>query len=331
MSSTLTFLWACVAAPWEVLIFMALCYLIYRAFLFLGYGQRRSIRFSNPYLGGKYYKELLNAGVSDPHQFYYQEAGPLQRPTYCNVCGCLMGGVSEDALSCDICGYATHERCVGQVKHNCKKIALADPASSLSAEIALSNHESSSSTSSSLAATSSSTPIPPSSSSSSSSSSPSSLSLHVDSLNNMHSYPHSHSPISPNPTMHHHWVQGNHSTLKDFCLVCSQTTGSLFSLSGLHCLWCHVNVHESCVTHIKENPAHRVCSLGPLARIILPPTAVQPAPGYTMATARLALMGELRSPKQTGEATSTTAASLKSLQTVLSQGSSAARHTMYVH
>lgn len=110
--------------PWQILLALVSVWVIHRIFRYMGFGQRRSILLSEPYLDGTYYQAMLHAGAADPHQFYHQEVGLLMRPAYCNVCAQRMFGVSERALCCDVCGVATHERCVAFVEHNCKSIAL---------------------------------------------------------------------------------------------------------------------------------------------------------------------------------------------------------------
>jgi hypothetical protein len=113
-----------VSYPLQIIGALLACWVIYRIFRYMGFNQRRSILLSEPYLNGEYYESMLRAGVADPHQFYLQEVGLLMRPAYCNVCSQRMIGISERAMCCDVCGYATHERCISFVVNNCKSISL---------------------------------------------------------------------------------------------------------------------------------------------------------------------------------------------------------------
>uniref|UniRef100_A0A7S3Z6U3 Diacylglycerol kinase n=1 Tax=Lotharella globosa TaxID=91324 RepID=A0A7S3Z6U3_9EUKA len=72
--------------------------------------------------------------------------------------------------------------------------------------------------------------------------------------------------------MEHHWVEGNHSTVRDMCLVCGGAVGSLLGLGGLRCVWCRLCIHQRCRTQ-----APKVCSLGNHYKLVLPPCCVSVA------------------------------------------------------
>ncbi|KAF9805542.1 hypothetical protein SFRURICE_020927 [Spodoptera frugiperda] len=69
-------------------------------------------------------------------------------------------------------------------------------------------------------------------------------------------------------TLAHHWVEGN---CHGKCARCRKKIKGYNGITGLHCRWCHITLHNRCV-----GSAGGSCSLGRHARHILPPTAIRP-------------------------------------------------------
>ncbi|KAM8794165.1 diacylglycerol kinase alpha isoform 1-T1 [Eudromia elegans] len=67
----------------------------------------------------------------------------------------------------------------------------------------------------------------------------------------------------------HVWVKGGCEPGK--CSQCHKKIKSFQSLAGLHCVWCHVQVHEECAARVP--PA---CDCGALRDHVLPPAAIYP-------------------------------------------------------
>ncbi|KAK2511794.1 hypothetical protein Q9233_016724 [Columba guinea] len=67
----------------------------------------------------------------------------------------------------------------------------------------------------------------------------------------------------------HVWVQGGCDAAK--CGRCHKKIRSFQSLTGLHCVWCHLKIHEECVSLVP--PA---CDCGALRDHVLPPAAIYP-------------------------------------------------------
>ncbi|KAJ8358666.1 hypothetical protein SKAU_G00151910 [Synaphobranchus kaupii] len=67
----------------------------------------------------------------------------------------------------------------------------------------------------------------------------------------------------------HHWVRGSCDNAK--CGRCHKKIKSYKSLTGKHCVWCHVKIHDQCAS---LGPTE--CDCGPLRDHILPPWAIYP-------------------------------------------------------
>lgn len=69
----------------------------------------------------------------------------------------------------------------------------------------------------------------------------------------------------------HHWVRGNcPGLIAATCLVCHASTASYKALRHFRCAWCHATVHDACSQAVSPR-----CTLGRLARLIVPPSAVR--------------------------------------------------------
>ncbi|KOB76411.1 Diacylglycerol kinase, partial [Operophtera brumata] len=69
-------------------------------------------------------------------------------------------------------------------------------------------------------------------------------------------------------TLAHHWIEGN---CHGKCARCRKKIKGYNGITGLHCRWCHVTLHNRCV-----GAAGGSCSLGRHAPHIVPPTAIRP-------------------------------------------------------
>lgn len=187
-----------------------------------------------------------------------------------------MAGITEQAVCCEACGYCAHEGCVGAAVFNCKPVSLHIPApvrdeKKASTPSNSSNNSNNSNTSTGASSNESKEVLMPATTISTIASDTA-----VDVRRALGS------EIDDGFAFAHQWVPGNHSTVGDECIVCSLSVGSLFALSGRHCVWCQSKIHDGCMDRVTT--ADQICRLGLHRRLIVPPTGVRPIipdGGYT--------------------------------------------------
>ncbi|EDV27814.1 uncharacterized protein TRIADDRAFT_21777, partial [Trichoplax adhaerens] len=74
--------------------------------------------------------------------------------------------------------------------------------------------------------------------------------------------------VKSSRAVHHHWVVGN---CPGKCDRCQKSIKSYKRLTGVRCAWCHLTLHDKCLSGITVE-----CDLGKHKNLILPPTAICP-------------------------------------------------------
>eukprot|EP00794_Sanderia_malayensis_P011142 gene11142-12314_t len=78
------------------------------------------IQFDLDFLSDLFKSELTDR-LSGEHHWY---SSTHSRPTFCNVCGDLLSGISGKGLSCEVCRFKAHKQCASKALKNCKWTTL---------------------------------------------------------------------------------------------------------------------------------------------------------------------------------------------------------------
>ncbi|XP_063119003.1 diacylglycerol kinase alpha isoform X10 [Rattus norvegicus] len=168
----------------------------------------------------------------------------FSRPVYCNLCE-LSIGLGKQGLSCNLCKYIVHDHCAMKAQP-CEVSTYAKSRKDIGVSDPMPAH---SHTANPILAL---VPIP---------FLPSLLSTHEV-------LPDKGFPLSPK-VQPHVWVRGGCHSGR--CDRCQKKIRTYHSLTGLHCVWCHLEIHDDCLQAVGPE-----CDCGLLRDHILPPCSIYP-------------------------------------------------------